>query len=152
MSDSLEYGSVGDIFNKEIKGKIDAPWRFTRQLERCNVLMASADLQGFESSVRALLGDLPLHIKNIVIDRKSEFNPEPHPTYEYIDNCGIRVGTPDNPLISVADHPEWDFLNEVPKPFQENQADQITILSPIEHKPGTYFSPRHLKDYSEIGR
>lgn len=127
-----EYGSVEDIFNKEIKGKIDAPWRFTRQLERCNVLMAGENLQAFEASVRALLGDLPLHIKNKVMDRKSEFNVVPPSSYNYMNNCGINIGTPDNPFVSVVEHSEWDFLNEVPDSFREYNEDKITILSPVE--------------------
>jgi len=131
-SDKIEYGSISGIFDKEIKGKIDAPWRFQRQLERCNVLMAGADLQSFESSVRALLGDLPFDIKSNVLARKNEFNPTPQPTYHYIENCNIKVGTPDNQLISVVGHEEWEFMNEVPKHFLDNHMDKITILSPVE--------------------
>ncbi len=130
--DLSEYGSVDGIFDKEIKGKIDAPWGYARQRERCNVLMAGENLIAFESSVRALLGDLPLHIKTDVVARKTEFNAIPPSSYKYMNNCGVNIGTPDNPLVSVVDHPEWDFMNEVPEYFRDNHEDKITILSPIE--------------------
>ena len=123
MSDSkeLEYGSVDDLFRGQIKGRIDAPWRYQRQLERCNILMAGDNQLAFEASVRALLGDLPLYIKSKIVGtddrekaklcpkckenfvpldkgRQGEFNQMTEDSYQYQENCGVQIGTPKNPF------------------------------------------------------
>jgi len=128
-SEDIEYGSVDDLFRGQIKGRIDAPWRYQRQLERCNILMAGENQLAFEASVRALLGDLPLYIKNKIVGtdesskaklcpvckeefvpmdrgRQGEFNRMTPDTYQYQENCGVQIGTPNNPFVIVPNRGE----------------------------------------------
>ncbi len=120
-----------DVFDQQqVKGRVDPISRLARQLERCNLILGEGNIETFESSVLALKGDLPLRVKECVLARKDEFNSAPV-EWKYIMCCGQRVGTPKNPLISVKDHPDWEFMNQVPKPFREEYQDRIEILSPI---------------------
>ena len=136
---SLESGLIDKIFDREIKGKVDTPWRFQIQMARCNQLMSGPDQIAFEASVRALLGDLPLHIKNIVVGRKDEFNSTPPSTYQFKTTCGVNIGTIKNPFVSVPGHPEYDFWLDIPKPYRETHDDEISIISPVE-VPGELYT------------
>lgn len=120
---------MDSLFDIRIKGKVDVIWRLQKQLERCNMILAMGNIEAFESSVLALKGDLPMGVKKAVLARTDEFNSTPI-RYEYTNCCGVNVGTPDNPMISVEGHREWDFLDQVPKPFRDEYKDRIHTVSP----------------------
>ncbi len=122
---------MDNLFNPVVKGRVDSIWRLQKQLERCNMLIASPDISAFESSILALKGDLPMGVKEAVLTRTNEFNSSPE-RYKYMNTCGQKVGTLKNPLVSVEGHPEYDFLLDIPKLLRETYRDRITILSPIK--------------------
>ncbi len=123
-----------DLFDPQVKGRVDPIARLARQLERCNMVLVMGDVVTFENSVLALKGDLPMSVKEAVLARKGEFNSAPV-RYEYMTTCGVNIGTPKNPFVSVPGHPEWDFLLDIPKPYRDaHMEDKITILSPTRIK------------------
>jgi len=122
---------MDNLFDIKVKGKVDVIWRLQKQLERCNMILGMGNFEAFENSVLALKGDLPMGVKEAVLDRQGEFNSTPV-RYQYTNCCGVKVGTIKNPMVDVPGHPEWEFLLDVPKPYRESHVDEIDILSPIK--------------------
>ena len=97
---------VEDLYTREMKEKIDAKWRLERQLDRCNRLAIDAALdpareEAFKQAVEVLLGDLPLRIKQKVLDREDEFIIPPREEWHY-RYCGNQpMGTPENPVTDA---------------------------------------------------
>lgn len=130
--DEDERSAIMDsLFDINIKGRVDPVWRLQRQLERTNIVLGTGDIVTFENSVLALKGDLPISIKNAVLKRSDDYN-KTIVEYVFKENCGIKMGTIKNPLVSVHGHPEWEDLQSVPKSFRDKYEDRISIYSPVE--------------------
>jgi len=106
MSDSQEFQDLSkltsNIFDKEVRDKIDSSYRCQRQLERCNILATQAgdpvkNIE-FENSVEALMGDLPTKIRLAVLDRREDYIVKPEPRWQYLKAGRYNMGTPDNPV------------------------------------------------------
>lgn len=132
--EEIEYGSVGSIFDTEIRGKIDAPWRLQRQIERCNVLISSDNVPAFDAAVRALMGDLPYKIKTNVLARSKEYDVQAT-KWIYTKWRGRRQGTPENPVLN---NDPADWINYDPK-------QPTTVKSPIE-VPDNYTDYERMLD------
>lgn len=115
----------------KLRGTLSIENLVRRQIDRCNMSISAADPSIYEGNVRALMMHLPANIYQQVLGRQDEFNDTVE-SYQYKETCGINIGTIKNPYVSVANHPEWDFFLEIPKPYRETHMDEIDILSPIK--------------------
>lgn len=122
---------VDELFNAQVKGKVDPVWRLQRQLERCNILLGTGDIEVFQNSVLALKGDLPMGIKAAVISRSGDYNSNVV-KYDYEHAGPTRLGTVANPLVRVRGHPEWGSMMDIPQSFRDEHEDLISIWSPIK--------------------
>jgi len=97
------FEEVEELYTREVKEKIDAKWRLERQLDRCNRLAIEAAFdpakeEAFKRAVGAALDDLPIRIKQHVLERKDEYYIPPQQVWRY-QFCGKHpMGTPDNPV------------------------------------------------------
>lgn len=114
----------------KIRGTLHIENLVSRQIDRCNMSIAAADPSIFEGNVRALMKHLPANVYQKVLGQQEEFNSTVE-SYSYKETCGHQIGTVKNPYVSVPNHPEWDFLLDIPKPYRETYMDEIDIISPI---------------------
>ena len=137
---------IDNLFDATVKGKVDAVWRLQRQLERCNILLGTGDMATFENSVWALLGDLPMSVRETILARSGDYNNKVT-SYKFESCCGINAGTLQNPVVQVKGHLEWEFMIDVPQDFQDRFPDRILRISPIAH---TELKTDYIKLYQII--
>lgn len=106
--ESEKFVSLDDIYLRELKDKIDSPWRLQRQLERCNILAAGENEKAFQDSVEITLDELPIEIKSNVMARENEYWVTPEPDYQFKYNCGVPVGSIEQPVM-LNDPEDWDY-------------------------------------------
>jgi len=117
----------------KIRGNLSIEDLVRRQIDRCNITISSADSEVFNANVRALMKHLPAKKLKYVLSRADEYNSTVT-RHSYMNSCGINSGTPTNPVVQVAGHPEWDFMFDIPQDFRDRFADRIAILSPTEYE------------------
>lgn len=132
-SEIEQLNTLGDV---KVKGNLSIEDLVRRQIDRCNMTISSADPETFNANVRALMKHLPGTKYQEILDRgelsedEGGYNTKTE-HYEYNNTCGHNIGTPKNPFVTVPNHPEWEFLLEVPKPYRERHMDEISIISPV---------------------
>ncbi len=131
MSVPAQIKELEELGNVKIKGNLSIEDLVRRQMDRCNMTISTADPEVFNANVRALMSYLPGGKYAELIAKKDEYNTE-NEQYNFRSTCGHDIGTIENPLVSVPNHPEWDFLLDIPKPYREEHEDEISILSPIK--------------------
>ena len=118
----------------EVKGRLDAKWRLERQLDRCNSLAIEAALdprkeEAFKRAVEVLLGDLPISIRQKVMDRRNEFIIPPREEWQYRYCAGQPMGTPDNPVLDADGRVISPILVTVPE-----ELDPYALLEIIKEE------------------
>ncbi len=91
-----------------------------RLILACNQSI-SGDPFVFNSNVRALLYHLPAEKKKAVENKEEEYL-ETVDDWEYQESCGVRSGTPDNPITSDGKPANEDWSNVIsPIPIQREE-------------------------------
>lgn len=107
----------GDIFHEpELRAQLSIEDLVRRQIERVNIA-SSFDRRVFAANLGAFKAMLPKH-KRMEVEMKAEEYLVVTQQYQYKYNCGVPVGTPENPVM---DSPvlvenidvDWDKLYEL---------------------------------------
>jgi len=127
---------IGELFNVQVKGKVDPIWRLQRLLERCNILAVTGDEEAFGRAVEVLLGELPISVKRAVEARQEEYMSPRRVVYQFRTCMGVPLaGTPSEPLTSnPPDSPFYDpYLPDVPlNPIPVEEGPRIDYFALLE--------------------
>ena len=143
--DSLEQGiSYSD--------QLDIEQIVFRAILACNQSI-SGDTMKFNANVRALFCLMPAEKKKAIEDRQEDYI-ETIDDWEYQYTCGVRVGTPENPITLDGKPPNEEWSNVIsPIPIQREEYDYEILFEIImESLQGVGLTWSSTRKTIEIGK
>ena len=94
----------------EIEGELSIQNIAKQQINRCLISASMYDPSSFEMNVTKLLSILPKKQRDAIREREEEYI-ETYASLKYKHNCGVPMGTPENP---VKDEQTGSIISPVP--------------------------------------